>query len=150
MTTLVQYPTLTEGNASRFLRKKWITDEPRITPAAFDLRERTPPESYVSFFIVDGVSDEDRKLSAINVIGARLDLNQQDGAITILEISECLDKINGEDINLISFRDEALPHCGLYYLSKDAAAILEAKTILCLIAKKKLYKLQKAKHLLPL
>ena len=124
----VDFSIISEGSASRFIRKSWLTNEPAITPAAFDLRGG---ESFVSFYLVTGNCFQSKINSAIEILGnGPLDIRE--GAITILEVEECLDSVNDPDEDIvIEFKDASKrsgdTHCGLYYLTEDEFVISRTK-----------------------
>lgn len=55
-------------------------------------------------------------------------------AIALLGIEECLEEVNDESQDLIEFKDQDLPHCGLYYLTENLVKIQEVKTTLGFLA----------------
>jgi hypothetical protein len=128
---------ITDGSASRFIREEWLIDS-SIDATAFDLRDISPPETYVSFFIVIGNDIKSKFNNAEKKIPKNL--ISQGGAIVILEIKQCLDDINDELDDLISFKKEKGAHCGLYYLTTDLQKIVEIKNTLCLLAKENFLK----------
>lgn len=129
---------ITDGSASRFLREEWLINS-GIDATAFDLRDITPPETYVSFFIVIGSDMQSKFNNAKKKIPKNL--ISQGGAIIILEIKQCLEEINDELNDLISFKKEKGAHCGLYYLTTDLQKIVEIKNILCFLAKENFLKI---------
>lgn len=143
----VDFSIISEGSASRFIRKSWLTNEPAITPAAFSLRGKG--ESFVSFYLVTGNCFQSKINSAIEILGnGPLDIRE--GAITILEVEECLNSVNDPDEDIvIEFKDASKrsgdTHCGLYYLTENEVAIFNAKTILCYLAKQRLHEIKNQK-----
>lgn len=134
--------TIIDGSASRFIKEKWIKNDFSIDATAFDLRDTPKPETYVSFFIVIGSDNESKFSDSKNKIPKHL--ISQDGAVIILEISECLDEINDElNGDLISFQEEDMPHCGLYYLTNDLQKIVKIKNTLCFLAQENFLKVSK-------
>lgn len=125
--------SLVSGNASRFIRSNWISDG-RILSVAFDLRDSTPPEKYVSLFVVDGADLDVLFRSAWSIIAKRIP-GAKTGAVSILNISEVLGEVN-EDSELIKFVDKNLPHCGLIYVTSDPRDIVEVKATLAFVASK--------------
>lgn len=124
--------TINTGDVSRFIKKEWC-NFPYIDATAFDLRDIEPPETYVSFFLVTGHNKELMLNNAKKKIPTNLIC--QGGGIIILKIEQCLEAINDEQDDLISFQKEKKSHCGLYYLTDNLQKIVEAKTTLCLLAK---------------
>lgn len=141
----VAFSVMLEGSVSRFIRKSWLNDEPAITPDAFALRSN---ESFVSFYLVTGNCFESKIESAMEILGnGRLKISE--GAIAILEIEACLDKVNDPDEDaVIEFKNASKgpndTHCGLYYLVEDEETRYTAKTVLCFLARKKLHTLKKS------
>lgn len=131
---------ITDGSTSRFIFEDWIKNDFEIDATAFDLRDTKPPETYVSFFMVDGDDLESKVCDAKTKIPKRL--ISKGGAILVLEIDQCIDDINDDVETLISFQEEKLPHCGLYYTTTDLQKIVEAKNSLCLLAKENFLKIE--------
>ncbi len=129
---------ITNGSASRFIKEDWLNSNCDIDATAFDLRDITPPETYVSFFIVTG-SDKESKFNAAHKKLPKK-LLSEGGAIVILEIRECLEEINDELDDLICFQKEKRSHCGLYYLTEELSKIVEIKNTLCFLAKENFLK----------
>ncbi|WP_155637678.1 hypothetical protein [Burkholderia cepacia] len=128
---------ITSGNASRYLKPKWILDGNSISTEAFDLREGPPPETYVSHFLVASGSEDYVFTSAHEVISKKI-ANCHKGGIAILEIEEALEEVNDGDTPFIEFVDKGLPHCGLVYLTPDQEKIQEAKATLSFLAKNRM------------
>lgn len=121
------------GNASRFIKEKWLTHDKKVGPSAFDLRE-TPPETYVSFFLVSGHDEVSQLDAAYQIMQTKNAFKNKPGALVVLKISKCLEEINDEDERIISFKDERIPHCGLHYHTDNDQKVLEAKNTLCFLA----------------
>ncbi|MGZ8157545.1 MAG: hypothetical protein ACXWT4_01915 [Methylobacter sp.] len=133
------------GNASRFIKKKWLNGQ-IVSPSAFDLRDKTPPETYVSFYLVEGNDHISRLDKACETIQTRTPFKNQPGAVIVLKIKTCLEEINDEAEKIITFKDETVPHCGLHYLTSDIQKVVEAKTVLCLLATECIRRLEKRKE----
>ncbi|MCG9027069.1 hypothetical protein [Laribacter hongkongensis] len=128
---------ITSGSASRYIKKNWLNQKLGVDATAFDLRDCTPPETYVSFYLVKGDDNEAKINSAILEIGKKRSI--KNGAITVLEIETCLKEINDEKDELIIFREQGIPHCGLYYLTNDLTKITEIKNTLSFLASECFY-----------
>ncbi|MEW9524036.1 hypothetical protein MRBLRH8O_001855 [Agrobacterium radiobacter] len=126
---------ITAGLASRFLRPGWVRGGNEIQASAFDLRDR-PPEEYVSFFITNGEDDDSCFSKAIEVMRKKLSI--EDGAVALLEIDRCLDEVNDEENDIISFQEHKIPHCGMYYHTTDLTKVTEAKNTLRFIARERM------------
>ncbi len=127
---------ITSGSASRFIKPGWIKDG-RITTEAFDLREGNPPETYVSFFLVNCGSADEQMRSAFSILSKKITKHSK-WSISIIEIEDALSEINDEEMPFICFKEKGVPHCGLFYLTNTQEKILEIKATLCLLAKKRL------------
>ena len=121
------------GNVSRYIKPSFIKDG-KILNEAFDLRDRTPPEKFVSFYKIEKNEISLMFTSALVFIKMTISPN---GLITILDIEEVLEFINDEDKDIIAFSEQSLPHCGLEYLTNNLTKILEAKTTLSYLAQQK-------------
>ncbi len=128
--------TIDNGNASRYIKSRWIKDGILLTEA-FDLREGDPPETYVSHFMVQGASQAELFKSAYAIIATRI-IKCNKGSIAILDIKKALVEVNDEAEPFIKFVEKSLPHCGLVYLTQNQEDIQEAKATLCLLAGKML------------
>lgn len=128
---------ITSGNASRYLKPKWILGGNSISTEAFDLREGDPPETYVSHFLVASRDLSEVFISAHTLISQRIQKCHR-GSIAILEIEEALHEVNDEPVPFIGFVEKDLPHCGLIYLTPDQEKIQEAKATLCILAKNRM------------
>ncbi len=121
---------LNHGTVSRYAKPSFIGGH-TISPVLFDLRDRTPPEKFVSFYKVAEESEEERFISAVNYLTIAPKPN---GAIVLLDIKKSLDEVNDEDKDIVSFTEQNLPHCGLMYLTTNLTKIQEAKTTLSYLA----------------
>lgn len=119
------------GNASRYIKPRWVEDG-KLSTEAFDLRDGSPPEPYVSHFLVDGSSIAEFFESARTIISTKITI-PKNGWISIIDIVEALSEVN-DDEHLIEFIEKNLPHCGLVYTTKNQENIQEAKATLCFIA----------------
>jgi hypothetical protein len=126
---------ITEGIASRFLKSIWVRGADEVQACAFDLRE-SPPEEYVSFFMISGADDEACFSNAFDIIGKKLTIDN--GAVALLDIETCLLEVNDEDADIISFREKKLPHCGMYYHTDDLTKITEAKNTLRFLSRERI------------
>lgn len=124
------------GCASRYIKPDWILGS-NVLAVAFDLRDGKPPERHVSHFIVNGGTPLDKYRDAHRSISSRFKGNLN-GGIALLEISQVLEEVNEDRKRLIAFREDGLPHCGLYYLTSDDEDRNEAKATLCLLARETL------------
>lgn len=127
---------INEGDASRYIRPGWV-EGGLLSTAAFDLRDGDPPETFVSHFMAQGASAQEKFRHAYALISARIKKCDR-GGIALLDVSEVLEEVNDENQALVEFRDAGLPHCGLHYLTADPQDRLEIKTVLCLIATKRM------------
>lgn len=125
-----------EGPASRFIKPSWYSREDGVKPTAFDLRTE-PPEEYISFSLTVGSSDEEHFQCALSDLSRRLRYELK-GFIALMSIEVCLSNVNDEASPIIEFREERLPHCGLYYVTENLQKILEAKSTLAYLANEKL------------
>lgn len=141
---------MNKGYVSRFLKPSLIDADNSINAAAFDLRDRSPPEVYVSFYEVTGESVNVRFVSGYNSINQKFDVsNKNNAAIVLLDIFECLEEINDEEKDLITFKPQNLPHCGLFYLTTNLVKIQEIKTTLSFLASQNLKRIREIKEYLP-
>ncbi|MBS1169990.1 MAG: hypothetical protein H6R01_908 [Burkholderiaceae bacterium] len=124
---------INNGNASRYIKPKWINCG-NLSTAAFDLRVGPPPESYVSHFMTEGVGIQ-RFTFAYEIISKKIEKCHV-GSIALLDVSEALAEVNDGDAPFIKFEEKGLPHCGLIYLTEDQAQIQEAKATLSIIAQR--------------
>lgn len=124
------------GSASRYIKPRWVQGG-KLSTEAFDLRDGTPPEAYVSHFLVNENSLEENFNSAHTIISKKI-TDCRKGGVAILEIFEVLAEVNDEAEPFIEFTEQGLPHCGLVYLTAQQEKIQEAKATLCLLAEKKL------------
>jgi len=120
-----------EGILSRYMKPSFVNNEYFIDTVGFDLRERTPPERYVSFYKVEKENDEENYISAISCLKIT---PKNNGAIILLDVAESLIEVNDEDEDIIHFIEAGLPHCGMSYLTNDLTKIQEAKTTLSFLA----------------
>lgn len=132
---------ITEGTTSRYLKLSWLKPNGEVLPTAFDLRDKTPPETYVSFFMTCHGDSLTQARSALAIVKKRMPNIKENGAIALLNIAICLEQINDEPLPLVSFHERGLPHCGLVYLTEDITKTLEAKTTLSFLAQENLYKI---------
>lgn len=134
------------GLITRRIKPDWITLDKKsiqIRTVAFDLRDWTPPETYVSFYQLsccdsdisycDSNNDNNRYIRAHFLINNRL--QKYSGAVAVFDIPETLKKIN-KYREIIKFTEQNLPHCGMYFTSGMKEDILFAKTRLCVLASK--------------
>lgn len=128
--------SINNGNASRYIKPRWL-QLGILSTEAFDLREGTPPETFVSHFIADGHSLGEIFISAYANISTRI-TNCDKGSIAILDICEALKEVNDEEVPFIDFVEKGLPHCGLVYITPNQQQIQEVKATLCLLARRKL------------
>lgn len=124
--TVVSIVKINEGIVSRYIKPSFIEDD-KILNAAFDLRDRTPPEEFVSFYLLKNSDEDSMYKEAIELLPIS---PKKDGAMILLDIKEALEEINDEVDEIINFVDKSLPHCGLAYLTKNLMKIQEAKTTL--------------------
>jgi hypothetical protein len=127
---------ITSGKASRYIKPRWLVSD-NISTEAFDLREGTPPETYVSHFMVEGKDDTDLFKSAYNIISTKI-TKCHVGTIALLDVPETLALVNDEEEPFIDFIEQGLPHCGLIYVTRSQEDIQEAKATLCFLARKKM------------
>lgn len=122
-----------EGIASRYIKPSCIENN-KILDDSFDLRDGKPPETFVSFFKIDLDEEQNMFIAADSCI---VITKKPNGIITLLDIKITLEEINDEDDDIVCFKEQRLPHCGLIYLVKDLTKIQEAKTTLSFLATKK-------------
>lgn len=132
LTTANNNRVITSGSASRYIKNTWLKNVGKVDATAFDLRDCAPPETYVSFFLVQGNDNPAKIDAAIVEISKRRTI--KNGAIIVLEIEACLEQINDERDDLILFQEEGLPHCGLHYLTRDYMKLTEIKNTLSFLA----------------
>lgn len=125
---------MTAGSASRFIKPSWIKDG-RITTEAFDLREGNPPETYVSFFLLEPAPPSEQLRAAYEILSITISKYSK-WSISIIEIEEALREINDGDTPFICFKEKRAPHCGLVYLTDAREIILEIKATLCVLAQR--------------
>lgn len=133
----IQSTTIRKGVVSRLIKKSWVKQD-GVQSVAFDLRERTPPELYVSFSLTCGGTDDEHLVCAYTELSRKF-AGGPSGFIALFDIPACLEAVNDEEFDIICFRDEKLPHCGLHYLTEDLRAIQEAKTTLAFLANERLH-----------
>ena len=119
-----EYPILI-----RYVKPSYIRDG-EVGEEIFQLREdRSPPEEYISFFHSVGTTTGE-KINDVKLILRKRDFKfKKTSGFLLLNAVEACDEINITR-EIISFREEAYPHYGMYYMSKDIIDIQEAKTIL--------------------
>jgi len=130
MSSQIMNNNLIDGIVSRYVKPSFIKNN-IISNDLFDLRDMTPPEEFVSFYKVDDIDEDIRFTTAKSCL--RMSISQN-GAIVLLDIDEVLDEINDEEIDIISFTEQNLPHCGLNYITSSLTKIQEAKTTLSYLA----------------
>lgn len=123
---------VSRGMASRYIKPSCIEHD-KILNESFDLRDGNPPERFVSFFKIDLDTNEKMFIAANSCITMR---KKPNGAIALLDIKITLEEINDEDDDIICFKEQGLPHCGLIYLVRDLTKIQEAKATLSFLAAK--------------
>lgn len=128
--SLVTTSNVEEGTVSRYIKPSFIEDG-KILNEAFDLRDRKPPEKYVSFYLVSKNIESDTFIQAMSFLHI---VPKQNGAMILLDVQEVLEEVNDEDDELITFKEKGLPHCGLIYLSNNLTKIQEIKTTLSYLA----------------
>lgn len=113
----------------RFIRPSWIE-----TPGMwFDLRDGDPPEPSVSLYIGNGPTRLDRVCDAV-AHGAKSFQLKPTGQAAELNTKITLSRINLRKKTL-DFIDARHPHYGLVYLTQDEREILQAKSLLTVMAK---------------
>lgn len=130
---------ITQGYAARLIKNTWIT-EGKIASEAFDLRGGDPPELYVSHVLAPGNTESERFKVGLKNIRARMPTAR--GNLALLLIEEALSDVN-DDEALICFLERGVPHCGLFFLTADSLKIVEVKSTLCFLAKKRVRKIAK-------
>ncbi|MCK9162668.1 MAG: hypothetical protein RBQ81_01390 [Arcobacteraceae bacterium] len=128
---IVSVVKINEGIVSRYIKPSFVEDN-KILNEAFDLRDRTPPEEFVSFYLVKNSDENSMYKEAIKLLPI---LPKASGVMILLDIKESLEEINDEVEEIINFVDKSLPHCGLVYLTNNRMKIQEAKTTLSYLAK---------------
>ncbi len=128
---LVSASKINKGNVSRYIKPSFIEDE-KILNVAFDLRDRTPPEEFVSFYLLKNSDEDSMYKEAIELLPIS---PKKDGAMILLDIKEALEEINDEVDEIINFVEKSLPHCGMIYLTNNLSKIQEAKTTLSYLVK---------------
>ncbi len=131
MTVPVVSEPILNGIASRLAKSRWLMND-SVSSEAFDLRDGTPPETYVSFFMCQVTHLSQIEAKAVSEIGTRISI-RKGNRIMLIDVAEALDEVNHE-AEIISFLPKGLPHCGLFYLTDDAESIVEAKATLSLLA----------------
>lgn len=111
MNNQLNLSSLVDGNVTRYIKPSLFSNN-QILISAFDLRDGTPPETYVSFFKVNSLSQLEMLKEGCGYIKKRLRNISKNGCIFLLDISECLEEVNDEKKPLIEFKPENLPHCG--------------------------------------
>ncbi|MFS2324982.1 hypothetical protein U2P60_06115 [Brucella sp. H1_1004] len=147
MGDVISFSTIFSGTTSRLIKKTWVDQNCGVLAIAFDLRDRTPPEVYVSFSMTTGSSDDEHVQCACNDLSKKFS-GKLKGFIALLDVEECLSDINDEPQDIISFRDQSHPHCGLYYMTEDLQKIQEAKTTLAFLATERLSRVPEEEILL--
>ncbi len=130
---LTDISRINDGIVSRYIKPS-LMKEGKILNEAFDLRDRTPPEEFVSFYKVEKNEINLMFTYALSFIKMTISPN---GLITLFNVEEVLESINDEDDDIIAFSEQSLPHCGLEYLTNNLTKILEAKTTLSYLAQQK-------------
>jgi len=128
---LVSASKINKGIVSRYIKPSFIEDN-KILNAAFDLRDRTPPEEFVSFYLLKNSDEDSMYKKAICLLPI---LPKKDGAMILLDIKEALEEVNDETEDIINFVEKSLPHCGMIYLTNNLSKIQEAKTTLSYLVK---------------
>lgn len=119
------------GTISRYIKPSFM-ENGKILNEAFDLREWTPPEKFVSFYKVEENDEDKNFILAIDYLSIT---PKKNGAIILLDIEESLEEVNDEVEDIIAFTEQDLPHCGLIYIDeKNLTKIQEAKTTLSYLA----------------
>lgn len=136
---------IVDGNASRLIKNKWFVRE-ILSTEAFDLRDREPPETYVSHILANGNSLDDQFQHSLNELKKRM--ARVNGFIAIICIDTALREINDEESQIIEYRDQKLPHCGLHYMTDNQQYIQEAKATLCVLASERVRKVDDINQLL--
>ena len=113
----------------RFIRPSWL-DTPGMW---FDLRDGEPPEPSVSLYIGSGPTRLERVCEAV-AHGPRSFQLKPSGQAAELNTKITLNRINLRKKTL-DFVDARHPHYGLVYLTQDEREILQAKSILTVMAK---------------
>lgn len=134
-----------DGPVSRFIKPSWYSREDGVQTTAFDLRTE-PPEEYISFSLTVGSSDDEHFHCALSDLSSRLKYELK-GFIALMRIEVCLSNVNDETSPIIEFREEKLPHCGLYYVTENLQKILEAKSTLAFLANERLREIPRKKQL---
>ncbi len=140
---LINSNKISEGIASRYIKPSCIETD-SILNESFDLRDGDPPEIFVSFFKIDSDEDENMFITANSCITIN---KKPHGAITLLDIKITLEEVNDEGDDIVCFKEQKLPHCGLIYLVKDLTKIQEAKTTLSFLATKKFCRIKDIKSI---
>ena len=128
--SLVTTLSVDKGTVSRYVKPSCIEDG-KILNEAFDLRDRKPPEKYVSFYLLSTDNQREQFSQAFSLLRMA---SKPNGGITLLDVEEVLEEINDEEDDIIAFFQKELPHCGLVYLSNNITKIQEAKTTLSYLA----------------
>jgi len=130
MSDILQYTSIDNGTVSRYIKPSFIRNG-CIDLVSFDLRDRKPPEKFVSFHKVDDTDEDLKFISAISYLSFT---PKQNGAIILLDVEETLEEVNDEEDDFISFREKDLPHCGMIYHTNDLTKLQEVKTTLSYLA----------------
>lgn len=100
-----------------------------VLPSAFDLKNKTPPERYVSLQEGNGNTIGEKFISVVKVFQGTGWTLKRTGRLAVVDVSMAYTMVNVPN-KIIEFKDERRPHYGLYYLSEDESLVLEAKSLL--------------------
>ena len=114
------------GMASRYVKPSFV-ESSTILNEAFDLRDRTPSEKFVSFNLLNKSDENSMFHESIHFLKIT---PKENGAIIILDIKEALEEVNDEIENIIEFALQNLS------ISSIRTGITELRrlTLYCLFA----------------
>lgn len=100
-----------------------------ILPSAFGLRDKTPPERYVSLQEGSGETIQEKLSSAIGIFNSKGWNMRATARLALVDVQSVYSTVNLPN-KIIEFKDERRPHYGMYYVSNDETLIHEAKSLL--------------------
>lgn len=111
----------------RYIKPTHIYNED-VKDEAFQLRDWTPPEEYVSFYHSKSKLIRDKINDVKKAMPSNFEAKKTSGYIH-LNATKASEEINVVK-NIIEFKERGYPHYGMFYLSNYDVDVIEAKTIL--------------------